>query len=37
MRLVLALIACGLLAGCDHLYGGVDGGAKPDRLIGASR
>lgn len=26
MRLVLTLVTCALLGGCDHLYGGFDGG-----------
>ncbi|MDB5476076.1 MAG: hypothetical protein JWP49_1587 [Phenylobacterium sp.] len=33
MRLVLTLVACALLAGCDHLYGGVDGGGRHDRSL----
>jgi hypothetical protein len=37
MRWIVALLACALLAGCDHMYGGLDGGRSHDKLVGASR
>jgi hypothetical protein len=33
MRLALALLACALLGGCDHLYGGFDGGGRHNRTL----
>ncbi|MDB5417200.1 MAG: hypothetical protein JWP86_81 [Phenylobacterium sp.] len=31
MRWVLIFVTCALLAGCDHLYGGFDGGRAVSR------
>lgn len=37
MRLVLILVTCALLGGCDHLYGGFDGGGRRDRTLEPAR